>query len=250
MSDRYFVAHPIEGDSVTLAGAEAHHLAVVLRRRPGDVVRLFDGSGGEFEARLVTVRRDEVRLDVLAHQSIDRELPGQLVLAAALPKGDRQRWLVEKAVELGVHQLVPLRTERSVSHPRAAGIERLRRAVVEASKQCGRNVLMQLGPPTEWTAFLARATSKGLSWLADPSAPPIDRISAVRSPLSCPPTQITVAIGPEGGFTDEERFAALQAGWTSYGLGPRVLRVETAALAFCALAADLLSRGEPSLRRE
>lgn len=243
MSERFFVSAPIFEDCVTLSGTEAHHLTVVGRHRPGDKVTLFDGTGAEFQARLRTVARDEVQLELLAHTKTSRELPGCLVLASALPKGDRQRWLVEKAVELGVTRFIPLLAERSVVRPRSVRLDRLRRTVIEASKQCGRNTLMEIDPPSEGKTVLASSSDSGLRWLADPSAASFDSVFADPMPSEARPGQITVAIGPEGGFTDEERAVAAQAGWTCYSLGPRILRIETAALAFCTLAAGFLSRG-------
>ena len=204
---------------------------------------LFDGTGAEYQASLRTVARGEVQLELLARTKTNRELLGDLVLASALPKRDRQRWLVEKAVELGVTRFIPLLAERSVVRPHSVRLDRLQRTVVEASKQCGRNTLMKIDPPSEGKAFLASTPDSGLSWLADLSATSFSSASTDPVLTDARPGQITVAIGPEGGFTDEERAVAEQAGWTSYSLGPRTLRIETAALAFCTLASGFLSRG-------
>ena len=118
-----------------------------MRATPGTQVTLFDGSGDEFAAAVDRVGRSEVELAILSRESINRELPFALTLGVALPKGDRQKWLVEKAVELGVARIVPLRTQRSVAQPVEQALVRLRRAVIEASKQCGRNRLLQIDPP-------------------------------------------------------------------------------------------------------
>ena len=134
MTQRYFVDNPIAGENVTLTGAEAHHLLHVMRAKPGDEVVLFDGSGDEFPARVEALRRSEADVVILGRHTVNRELPCPVTLGVALPKGDRQRWLVEKAVELGVTRLIPLETARSVAQPNAKAIERLRRAVIEASK--------------------------------------------------------------------------------------------------------------------
>src|SRR5690606_32869891 len=105
----------IASDQVTLDGSEAHHLLHVLRAAPGMSVTLFDGSGAEFEAEVAACKRSTIELRILQRREVDRELPYPLVLGVPLPKGDRQRWIVEKAVELGVTRLVPLITERSVA---------------------------------------------------------------------------------------------------------------------------------------
>src|SRR5687767_6148250 len=125
MPDRYFVETPITGQQARLEGAEAHHVANVMRAKPGQAVTLFDGSGAEFDAHVEKVGRSTVEFAVVARIDADRELARQVTLAVALPKGDRQRWLVEKATELGVAQLVPLVTSRSVAQPVAAALARL-----------------------------------------------------------------------------------------------------------------------------
>ena len=155
MSDRYFIDEPIAAGRVVLAGPEAHHLIHVMRAAPGQRVTLFDGSGDEFPAVVERIGRAEVELAVLSREHADRELPFELTLGVALPKGERQRWLVEKAVELGVTRIVPLRTCRAVAQPGEQALARLRRAVVEASKQCGRNRLLRIDGPQAWPDFVA-----------------------------------------------------------------------------------------------
>jgi 16S rRNA (uracil1498-N3)-methyltransferase len=151
----------------------------------------------------------------------------------ALPKGDRQKWLVEKLTELGVTALVPLVTERGVAQPTASAIARLERAVIEASKQCGRNRLMRIARPQAWAAWIAAvATNEGtLRLIAHPGGTPLASID-----LKAP--QLTqLAIGPEGGLTDAEVATATAARWQAVDLGPRILRVETAAVALAAVIA-------------
>jgi 16S rRNA (uracil1498-N3)-methyltransferase len=229
MSQRFFVLSPILGRSVSLIGAEAHHVTQVMRGKVGDSVVLFDGSGAEFTARIARVSRSVVELDVLSRQEVNRELPRELTLGVALPKGDRQRWLIEKAVELGVSRVVPLQTARGVAQPLEHVLERLRRAVVEASKQCGRNRLMEIAAPQTLREFLAAAPQAALRLLADPD-PSAVSVGGLHVPETC--QTILAAVGPEGGFTDQELQAA--AGWQRVNLGPRVLRIETAAIAVAA----------------
>ncbi|MEO8496758.1 MAG: RsmE family RNA methyltransferase, partial [Planctomycetota bacterium] len=135
MSRRFFVDLPIADEAAVLTGQEAQHLSKVMRAKVGDELILFDGSGAEFTARVAKIGRSEVDLSIIERCEVDRELPFRLVIGVALPKGDRQRWLVEKLVELGVAELVPLVTIRSVAQPSGNALERLQRAVVEASKQ-------------------------------------------------------------------------------------------------------------------
>jgi len=244
MTDRYFVEPPIaeapseeaEGglQRVRLAGAEAHHLIHVMRAKPGLQVVLFDGSGAEFPARVERVGRTDVQLAVLSRVEVDRELPLDLTLGVALPKGDRQRWLVEKAVELGVTRIVPLSTVRSVAQPVPQALKRLRRTVVEASKQCGRNRPMEIAPAQQWADFAAAGANTALRVIAHPGGGGGPRLSFAAADL---PGQVHLAVGPEGGFADEEVSLAVKTGWQSVDLGPRILRTETAAILLVAMLA-------------
>lgn len=227
MSRRFYCAHPIDRDQVQLEGSEAHHLIHVMRAKVGDEVVLFDGSGAEFTAQIQSLSRSLVELSITARQQANRELPARLVLAVALPRGDRQDWLVQKLVELGVTALIPWQTSRSVSRSSSKTTERLRRHVIEASKQCGRNSLMEIGEPIDFATLLEQA-SHDLRLLAHPSGDtqslaPCAELSATRSVL--------VGIGPEGGFCDGEVHLAIERGWCTLGLGARILRTETAAIA-------------------
>jgi len=226
---RYYVAEPVVGQQAKLVDAEAHHLLHVLRARRGTEVILFDGSGWEFPARVQRTDRNAVELDVLDRRQVDRELPFQLTLGAALPKGDRQRWLVEKAVELGVSRIVPLRTQRAVAQPVDQAVVRLRRAVIEASKQCGRNRLLEICPPADWVDFVAAADGNALRLVAHPGAS-----VSIAELVGQSTDETIVAIGPEGGLNEDEVLTATRNGWQAVGLGPRILRVETAALALAA----------------
>ncbi len=232
MADRFYVNCPLSPGPVELDGPEAHHLATVCRLRRGDRVCLFNGDGREYPAEVTAATRRSVALEVLGVESPARELGFRLEVAAPLPKGDRAQFLVEKLTELGATHFVPLVTARSVVEPREAKLEKLERYVVEASKQCGRNVLMQVEPPAEWDEYCRRPDLPALRVLAHPGGTrvevPVERVG------------VAAAVGPEGGFTDEEVEAARAAGWQVVGLGPRVLRVETAAL----LLAGLLGGGK------
>lgn len=233
MSDRFFTSDPLAPGEYVLTGPEVHHVATVRRFSPGDRVSLFNGDGHEYTAELVSADRKHVVLNILAVADADRELAFPLIVASALPKGDRADFLIEKLTELGVTRFVPLITARSVVVPKASGVEKFRRAVIEASKQCGRNRLMEVDPPRKWSDWL------GLTDL------PVNRFVLH---TGCPGVPVAglagggaFAVGPEGGFTAEEVAAAATAGWRAVSLGPRVLRVETAAVAVAAWAA----LGEP-----
>jgi 16S rRNA (uracil1498-N3)-methyltransferase len=232
MSDRYFVEQPVTGDRALLVGPEAHHLIHVMRAQPGDRVVLFDGSGAELDAVVRKLARSEVELAVLGRREVDRELPGEVTLGVALPKGERQKWLVEKAVELGLRRLVPLQTARGVAQPNPQTLDRLRRTVIEASKQCGRTRLMEVALPQTWPQFIAQSSGVPCRLLAHPHAP----ASQAAAPTAAGSRDVAwLAVGPEGGLTDEEVTLAVAAGWRTVDLGPRILRVETAAVLLLAM---------------
>ena len=236
MADRYFVETPITADHAVLIGPEAHHLIHVMRAKPGEPVTLFDGHGDQFSAVVERLGRNDVTLSILARESVDRELPFSLVLGVALPKGDRQKWLVEKAVELGVTRIVPLKTRRGVAQPVEQAITRLNRSAIEASKQCGRNRLMQIDQPQDWPDFAAAADTAAIRLFAHPGAEATAHGVLTASSNANP--NVFLAVGPEGGFADEEAATATAVGWRTVSLGPRILRVETAALLLAAIAAQ------------
>jgi len=238
MSERFFAANLTVGSHIMLSGDEGRHLVTVMRAKVGGEATLFDGSGAEFTGRISEIRKSGVTLEVVERREISRELPFQLTLAVALPRGERQKWLVEKATELGVSRLVPLETERGVAVANDSAIERLQRQVIEASKQCGRNRLMEIGQPFVAAEYFRRANAQGVRLLADPTGEPLGSNESTRQDAD----DWQIAIGPEGGFTVAELAEAKFAGWRSVSLGPRILRVETAALALTAWVALRISK--------
>jgi len=230
MAERFYVNCELKPGPVLLQGAEAHHLAAVCRLRPGDAVCLFNGDGRQYPARVETVGRRDVTLEVFAVESPIRELPFRLEVAAPLPRGDRAQFLLEKLTELGVTSFVPLRTARSVVHPRETKLDKLQRHVIEASKQCGRNTLLHVRPMVEWAAFCRSAELPERRILGHPGGQ-----SKRGDAENAPGRDTVVAVGPEGGFTDDEIALARAADWRLMDLGPRILRVETAAIALAVL---------------
>ncbi|MCC7475711.1 MAG: 16S rRNA (uracil(1498)-N(3))-methyltransferase [Pirellulales bacterium] len=231
MSERFFSSQPISSELVTLEGPEAHHLLNVMRAGVGTMLSLFDGTGAEYSAVVESTRRGEAVIRILERRVVDRELSTSIVVGVALPKGDRQKWLVEKLTELGVAELVPLITERGVAQPTASAVERLERAVIEAAKQCGRNRLMRLASPrpwADWVRGVQAQSSEGLRLVAHPGG---ERRLNFELSSALP---VMLAVGPEGGLTGDEVAIANSAGWVTVSLGDRILRVETAAVALVA----------------
>jgi 16S rRNA (uracil1498-N3)-methyltransferase len=240
MSERFYSATPITTERATIDDQEAHHLLHVMRAAIGDEVTLFDNSGAEFRAVVEQLGRSAVELRVVERVEVSRELPFLLVVGVALPKGDRQKWLVEKLTELGVTRLVPLSTARGVAQPTDSALDRLRRATIEAAKQSGRNRLLDVASPQGWREWIEmphlmfsnpQSEAGPLLLLAHPGGNSISAFDLAA------PTPTVVTIGPEGGLTEDELAAATAAGWNKVGLGPRILRVETAAVAIAAAVA-------------
>lgn len=226
MSHRYYLPTPPVEGSATLEGTEAHHLLHVMRASVGDELTLFDGTGGEYAAEVTQLGRKDAQLSVGPRAEVSRELGVKLVFGVALPKGDRQKWLIEKLTELGVAELQPLETQRSVAELGGKSLEKLRRSVIEASKQCGRNHLMTIHETMPFADFLAIDAEAKL--IAHPGG---EAVSQVNSTAEC----VNVIVGPEGGLTDDEVALAVKQGWQRVGLGNAILRIETAAVAMAAV---------------
>ena len=227
MSERFFLSMPPRDGRAVLVGDEARHLARVMRCTVGDEVVVFDGSGTSWRARVASIGRDEVMLDMGEAVTASRLTRVPLTLAVALPKGERQKWLVEKLTELGVERLVPLATTRGVAEATPAAVERLSRGVVEACKQCGRDGLMQIGGPKGVAEVVGDAGSGAVLLVADRDGAPLQEIATAGN-------LVVALVGPEGGFTTEELATIEAAGGRRVSLGPHVLRVETAAIALAA----------------
>ncbi len=241
MSERFFVTTPPAAGRAVLAGDEARHLARVLRAKPGDMVTLFDGQGRAWPARVTTIGRSEVELEA-GEPVVEPHAAGPiLTLAMALPKGERQKWLVEKLTELGVARLVPLVTERGVAEATPAAIDRLKRGVIEACKQCGRNRLMEISEPLTVSGVVAAKPADAIGLVADPTGGPLPSTAWQTA------SEVLALVGPEGGFSDAERTIALAVGFQAVSLGPHILRVETAAVALAAARGVFMD--SPPLRR-
>ena len=229
MSHRFFLSQTPTEDIARLEGDEARHLARVMRAKTGDTVELFDGQGTSWTATVQAIQRNHVSLRLDQKQSETISNKPIITLAVALPKGDRQKWLIEKITELGTDSLVPLTTTRSVAEPTAAAISRLQRGVIESCKQSGRNRLLEITQPQSLHNLLT-TSSASLRILACPDGTPMQSI------LLKPIDNILIAIGPEGGFTDEEIRTANASGFAQMSLCQNILRIETAAIAAAVIA--------------
>lgn len=248
---RYYVHQALSPGKIFLPPEEAHHALRVRRESVGDRCVLFDGLGNEAPAVIVSTTKRDCEIEIESIRFAPRDLPGRFTLGVSLPKGDRLRAVVEKAVELGVHELVPILTERSVKIPNDNSIEKLQRFVIEACKQCERNRLMEIKPPIDFDTWLVRVAENAAEKNA--STEPSFRIIAhpdlaehrttmkqlFLSNTAIQPHRGFAAIGPEGGFTDDEVLKAVNSNWTVIDLGSRILRVETAVASLATIASVL-----------
>lgn len=229
-----FLVHPCDVDAsrALLRDGEARHLVVVLRARPGDPVLVFDGEGRRWAGRFAGGDGSGARIEALSPLPAN-EPPVALHLAAAVPKGERWDWLLEKATELGVTEIHPVSTGRTVAHVPAeragAKVERWRQRLVAAAKQCERGRVPRVEPPLELGDFCSGLGARGPGEvrvvLAERSGAPGPRQEGPA------PSRVVLAVGPEGGWEPGELRRLEGAGFSPLGLGPRVLRAETAAVA-------------------
>lgn len=234
---RFFVPHGLAvGQTISLPPECSHHALRVLRLRANDAVKLFDGRGNEFEALLLPDPADasRCRASIMRGGPVDREARLRITIVQALSAQEKIDWFLEKAVELGADRIILASAARSVVRLSAARrerrLERCRDIAVGACSQCGRNRLPSIQIVDDLGAALRAAQDASSRWLFEPSAPAGLKAANGGS--------VTLAVGPEGGFEDEEVALARSLGYVSARLGQRVLRTETAALAgICALLA-------------
>ncbi|MCB1801603.1 MAG: 16S rRNA (uracil(1498)-N(3))-methyltransferase [Gammaproteobacteria bacterium] len=214
------------GVEVALDARAARYIGQVLRLRPGDHLTLFNGDGDDFDAELLVCSKRECR--ALLHDIIGSEPPTklQIHLALGISRGERMDFAIQKSVELGVHSITPLSTERSVVQLRGDRLEQRaehwRGVVVSACEQSGRNRLPTLSMPRTLA-----------DWLPDagPGVMLYHEAGPSLAGLGAPQSSLTLLIGPEGGLSAAERALAEQSGFISVRMGPRVMRTETAPIA-------------------
>ena len=238
---RFYVDAPLRaGGSCVLPEDSAHHAIHVMRLREGDDAVLFNGRGGEYAARVASIQKLRIALDVLQHKPVERESPLQVTLLQGVSTGDRMDYTVRKAVELGVAAIHPVLATRSVARPKGERADNRRthwqKVVISACEQCGRNRIPEVKALLPVTDALRTLAGDTFRILLSP------RSELAFSKALEGKTSFVLAAGPEAGFDADEEAAFAQAGFTPVRLGPRVLRTETAALA--ALAALSALRGD------
>lgn len=234
----------ITGTKFTLQGTEAHHLVKVRRVKSGEELRLFDGTGKTYLARIDNILKNEITGTILKQEKTP-QVKVKLKIFQSVPKGERCDWLIEKLSELGVNCFVPMITERSaVKQVQPAKIDRWRRLSIAATKQCSRPDIMEVQGPVDFRqavesvknpAAKSGSAKKCVSLIPWES----EQTCSIKDALSQKFTECIIFIGPEGGFTAREIKLAVDAGIIPVTLGPRILRTETAGLLSVILALNI-----------
>lgn len=221
MARRYHIERLVEGERIVLGEEVGHHLARVMRIRPGDTLRLFDGRGHEADGVVSAVRRGEVEIEVGKVTAGTREPRCTLIVAFALPKGGRTEWIFEHGTEVGIRVFQPLRCARSAYQPGDDRRGRWQRLAQAATGQCDRVFVPEVRPVQSLAEYVQRRDLPDERYVAAADAEPLERAMS---------TSAVLVVGPEGGLTEEELAHAIQQGFRPRSLGPLTLRTETAAL--------------------
>ncbi len=225
MTHRYYHPDlPASGGRVQFSEAEFQHAAKVMRVQVGDEIELFDGRGRQAAAVIREVTRRSLDCVAAPPKAVDREPVRQLDLGIALPKPDRARELVERLTELGVKSVTPLITSRTQRPPSGSLLERLRRGSIEACKQSGRNMLLQINDSASAGDFFQSCDQQASCWVAD------QRGLSIADVIDTASQRVIGAVGPAGGWTTEELKQARDSGFQAVAFGNRILRVETASV--------------------
>lgn len=196
--------------------------------REGAPLRVFDGTGSEFQAEIVRVDGDEVTVHLAAQAQTATESPLRITLVQGVSRSERMDWTLQKATELGVSSIAPVLTARSVVRLDDKQAEKKqahwRAIVIGACEQCGRSKIPSVSAPMSLRDYFANVRKEGMRLVLSPSAP------GSLAGIASLPSKVDLLIGPEGGLDDDELSAAQKAGFMPVRLGPRVLRTETAAV--------------------
>ena len=233
MRRRFFVDQMRNGQA-RIEGDDARHLTRVLRVEPGQHYEISDNSS-VYLAEIEIARKDLVVFQTL--EKLEPPAPqARFLLCAALVKFDHFEWMIEKATELGVAEIVPVetvRSERGLERAARKRLERWRRIALEASQQSRRAFLPEVHQPMTLADVLARQASYKYALDEDPGGAPL---ATALPPARRSEDSIALLVGPEGGWTEDERGKFISKGWTRVSLGPLILRAETAAVAALAVA--------------
>ena len=225
------------GETGTIGGTDARHIRTVLRMKPGDTLVVLDGAGNDFEAEIMSISSDEVRVSPVKRIQHNTDSPVKITLAQAMLKGKKMDTLARQITELGITRWVPFFSGRSIPVPTKsklpARLERWRSIVMESLKQCQRSRLTEVDDIVSFDKVLelgSMSDVKLIFWEEETRT-----LHEVLDPVPDKCEKICVILGPEGGFSESEIEKAVSLGFQSVSLGPRVLKAETATISVCTL---------------
>jgi len=236
---RYFFVEPssIKEQKAVITGSNAHHIHTVLRLKPGDMIRLFDGTGLEYQGRVETLSSNRADVSILTRKRSPSESPVHITVAQALLKGRKMDGLVRQLTELGISRWIPFVADRSVVKPekdrQLVRMDRWKAIVIEAAKQSKRGQITKIDQVLFFEDILTIGNQHDLGLVFyEGSMRSLQQVTACKEN---PIQHILIVIGPEGGFTEKEIEKAQKSGIEIVGLGPRILKTETATIAACTL---------------
>ena len=243
---RFFVRpEQIRDGNIEITGDDVHHIRQVLRMRPGEEVLVSSGDDWEYTCRITALEDERVSAQILDVQKPGRELASRLYLFQCIPKGDKMEWIIQKAVELGVYQIIPVASRRCVvkldGKKAESRLARWNAVAASAAKQSKRMIVPGVMPLQNFSEALRRAEELDVRLIPYERA---EGMAATRRLLGqiLPGHSVGILIGPEGGFEEEEVKAAEQAGFCSVTLGKRILRTETAGITALSILMYLLEQ--------
>ena len=234
--NRFYVPFHAGLKSLWIDSSESHHIIHVKRLKIGDNIIVFNGTGDEFEAEIEDIEDNRVKARINQQRTISKENLVGIDIAFAIPKGKRSHLLIQKCAELGVHKLIPINYARSVVKLKddcSVKIKKWQKIAIEASKQCGRNTITEIGNVVNFDNILNTVDSYDIPLFACSQSDSDNLKNTLQEHPK--PNNILSFIGPEGGFTSHEIEMAKRAGCKFVSLGSQILRIETAAIAVSAI---------------
>lgn len=234
---RFYIPHPhLEDQCLTVKGQEVRHIRKVLRLREGDEITLFDGSGQTYQGKIIEDRPTSLVVKVEAIFCSKSDSPLEITLAQSLLKGEKMDYLIQKATELGIREIIPFFSSRSIplleKSKKSEKRHRWEKIAIEASKQCGRGYLPRIAPLCDFSEMLSMAPDESIRFILYEGKG--KRLKEVLKEFK-DPQKIFSVIGPEGGFNEEEIEQCKKKGFIPIYLGERILRAETASLCFLSI---------------
>lgn len=231
---RFFVDRSqVQGEEIVIQGNDVNHIKNVLRMRPGDELSLSDGEGMDYFCKILSIERDEVRVNIENSWNSYVELPVKIYLFQGLPKGDKMELIIQKAVELGVYEIIPVRTKRVIvkldDKKESKKIARWQQIAEGGAKQSGRGLIPEVKPVMGFAEALKYAGSLDAALIPYEKAEGIQKTRSIIHDLKGKKS-VAIFIGPEGGFDEKEVEDAMNQGVFPVTLGRRILRTETAGL--------------------